>query len=147
MASTIAIMDSLIDHLKQHFNPDVAVAYYPEKPESYRLNHPNGAVLLSYASANYPKYNDINAVIQPRELGFNLSIVNRQLYGRTGAIEVLDKLINVVAGFSPVHCDKPLRPVKDYFVRHEAGLWFYGLDVATETVQVQHTDYNPIMDI
>ena len=62
--------------------PQLQVEYFPEKPAEYRLNHPVGALLLSYAGSRFDKPNDIGAVIQPQTIQLCVTVVFRQLNGK-----------------------------------------------------------------
>ena len=137
---TKAISDSILEQLKAEFGNELAVEFYPEKPEGYRLNHPNGALLLQYGKSNYPKHNDSDAVVQPREMTFKVIIVSRYLHERWGAVLIVDWVCAALQGFTPAHCDRPLAVVSDYFISHGSGLWLYGIDVATSSERVQALD-------
>lgn len=131
------IASDIVEQLKQGVGNELAVSFYPEKPTSYRLNHTNGALLVSYGRSNYSKHNDTNAVIHPRELTFAVTIVSRGLYDRFGAVPLVDWVLELLSGFMPTHTNKPLAPIKDYFETHESGLWFYTVEFVTETALVQ----------
>lgn len=141
---TKLVIDDMVTKLKEQVGNTLAVEYYPEKPASYRLNHANGALLVNYARSNYPKHDDTFAVIRPREQVFTVTIVTRNLHDRYGAVPIVDWVLAMLSGHTPVNCTKPLYPVKDYFDNHEAGLWFYGVDFATELVLVQSL---PVMEV
>lgn len=136
------IASDIVEQLRQGVGNELAVSFYPEKPTSYRLNHTNGALLVSYGRSNYPKHNDTNAVIRPRELTFAVTIVSRGLYDRFGAVPLVDWVLELLSGFMPTHTTKPLAPIKDYFETHESGLWFYTVEFATETSLVQTLSAN-----
>lgn len=138
------IAGQIVEQLRQGVGDDVAVAFYPEKPTSYRLNHVNGAFLVSYGRSDYPKHNDTMAVVQPRELVFAVSIVSRGLYDRFGAVSLVDWVLELLLGFMPTHTTKPLAPIRDYFENHESGLWFYTVEFATESSLVQTLPVNDI---
>lgn len=131
------IATGIVEQLRQGVGNELAVSFYPEKPTSYRLNHTNGALLVSYGRSNYPKHNDTNAVLRPRELTFAVTIVSRGLYDRFGAVPLVDWVIELLSGFMPTHTTKPLAPIKDYFETHESGLWFYTVEFVTHTAHVQ----------
>lgn len=75
--------------------------------------------------------------MQPREMVFSVIIICRQLNERYGAVSVVDWVCDALQGFMPSHCTRPLAVVKDYFISHDAGLWMYGVDVATTAERVQ----------
>lgn len=134
---TTDVSQSIVEHLQDIVDTTLAVEFYPEKPATYRLNHVNGALLVNYARSNYPKHNETGAVIRPRTMILTVTIVSRGLYDRYGAVPLVDWVLEMLSGFTPDHADKPLAPIKDYFVQHQAGLWFYGVDFETEVVHVQ----------
>lgn len=134
---TKSITESIVDQLKIEVGTDLVAEFYPEKPTSYRLNHANGALLVNYAKSNYPKHNDTHAVIKPRQMGFTVTIVSRGLHNRYGAVPLVDWVLAMLSGFRPEHTDKTLAPVRDYFIQHTSGLWYYGVDFDVEAVHVQ----------
>ena len=134
---TKSITESIVDQLKSEVVTDLVAEFYPEKPANYRLNHANGALLVNYAKSNYPKHNDTHAVIKPRQMGFTVTIVSRGLHDRYGAVPLVDWVLAMLSGFHPEHTDKTLAPVRDYFIQHTSGLWYYGVDFDVEAVHVQ----------
>lgn len=141
-SQTKSITQSIVDQLASMVGTDLTVEFYPEKPASYRLNHANGALLVNYAKSNYPKHDDTAAIIKPRQMGFTVTIISRGLHDRYGAVPLVDWVLGILSGFMPTHCDKPLSPTKDYFIQHQSGLWFYGVDFETEAVLVQTLPIN-----
>ena len=137
---TTSLSQSIVDQLAAIVGTELAVEYYPEQPEVYRLNHANGALLVNYGKSNYPKHNDTYAVIRPRTMTITVTIVSRGLHSRYGAVPLVDWALSLLSGYTPCHADKPLAPLRDYFIRHNAGLWFYGIDFETEAVLVQSLD-------
>lgn len=139
MSITLAIMDDVLAQLELAF-PDLAVEYFPESATGYRLNHPKGALLLSYGNSKFGKPLDLGAVLQQRDMTLRITVIYRQLNGREGAIAVLDKLREVLIGYQPVHCRRRLYAINEPFMGNVNNLWQYALDVATETMQVQAYD-------
>lgn len=139
---TTTLSQSIVNQLSDTVSNELAVEFYPEKPANYRLNHANGALLVNYGKSNYPKHNDTYAVIRPRTMTLTITIVSRGLYDRYGAVPLVDWVLAMLSGFMPTHCDKPLSPTKDYFIQHQSGLWFYGVDFETEGVLVQTLPIN-----
>lgn len=136
-SQTKDITESIVDQMAGIVGTDLAVEFYPEKPSTYRLNHANGALLVNYAKSNYPKHDDTAAVIKPRQMGFTVTIISRGLHDRYGAVPLVDWVLAMLSGFRPDHSDKRLAPVRDYFIRHASGLWYYGVDFDVESVHVQ----------
>ncbi|ERL56140.1 Gp37 family protein [Psychrobacter aquaticus] len=139
---TTTLSQSIVDQLSDTVGNELAVEFYPEKPANYRLNHANGALLVNYGKSNYPKHNDTYAVVRPRTMMLTITIVSRGLYDRYGAVPLVDWVLAMLSGFTPTHCDQPLSPVRDYFIQHQSGLWYYGVDFETEAVLVQTLPIN-----
>ncbi len=143
-SQTKTITQSIVDQLASVAGTDLAVEFYPEKPANYRLNHANGALLVNYAKSSYPEHNDTASVIRPRQMGFTVTIISRGLHDRYGAVPLVDWVLAMLSGFRPAHTDKTLSPVRDYFIQHQSGLWYYGVDFDTEAVHVQSLRPNEI---
>ena len=136
------IANDIVEQLKNGVGNELSVEFYPEKPTSYRLNHANGAFLVSYGQSSYSQHEDIYAVIRPRELTYAVTVVSRGLYERFGAVPLVDWVLELLSGFMPTHATKPLAPIKDYFETHESGLWFYTVTFVTQTSHVQTLTIN-----
>ena len=143
-SQTVDITQSIVNQLSDTVSNELAVEFYPEKPANYRLNHANGALLVSYAKSNYPKHDDTAAIIKPRQMGFTVTIISRGLHDRYGAVPLVDWVLAMLSGYRPEHTDKTLAPVRDYFIQHQSGLWYYGVDFDVEAVHVQSLPVNEI---
>lgn len=143
-SQTVDITQSIVDQMAGIVGTDLAVEFYPEKPANYRLNHANGALLVNYAKSSYPKHNDTDAVIMPRQMGFTVTIISRGLHDRFGAVPLVDWVLAMLSGFRPAHTNKRLAPVRDYFIQHTSGLWYYGVDFEVKSVHVQNLAVNEI---
>ena len=132
MATTRAIVEQIKGHLASRM-PGLAVEYIPDKPDSYRLNHPTGALLISYAGTEYGPTQSSALAIQPGMAVFTIVVTARKLNDTNGALDLLDSLRPVMQGFKPPGC-KPFVLLNDHFVGQVGGIWQYALDVGTETV-------------
>ena len=139
MAMTLTIIDAVVERLKSAF-PDLAVEYFPDKPAEYRLNHPKGALLVSYLGAKYDDSIDTSAVVQPATLKYAITVSLRQLNGKDGAVAVLTRLRSALVGFKPPNCRRKSRAVSEQFLGESAGIWQYALDMATEAIVVEDED-------
>ena len=63
--NVLPVLDAVLTRLREKL-PQLQVEYFPEKPAEYRLNHPVGALLVSYAGSRFDKPNDIGAVLRLR---------------------------------------------------------------------------------
>lgn len=61
--NVLPVLDAVLARLREKL-PQLQVEYFPEKPAEYRLNHPVGALLLSYAGSRFDRPDDTGAVIQ-----------------------------------------------------------------------------------
>ena len=75
--NVLPVIDAVVARLKEKL-PTLAVEYFPEKPAEYRLNHPKGALLVSYAGSRFDKPNDTSAVIQAQTVQLCVTVVFRQ---------------------------------------------------------------------
>ena len=137
--NVLPVIDAVVARLKEKL-PGLSVEYFPEKPAEYRLNHPVGALLGSYAGSRFDKPDDIGAVIQPQTLQLCVTVVFRQLNGKRGAIDVLDILRRILGGYTPPHCRRRIWLTREVFIGEVNGLWQYALDFTTESVFVEDSD-------
>ena len=133
---TMGMVDAIIAQLKVKL-PNLAVEYFPERPDDYRLNHPKGALLVHYPGANFTPPSDTGFVVQEREMVFTITVIMRQLNGRDGAVNVLDELKLALIGFKPPNCRRKCWARHEKFLGQVSGLWQYALDIATTGVAVE----------
>jgi len=134
--STLLIIKSVIDRLKVKC-PKLEVVDFPERPADYRLNHPKGALLVSFAGSRFTSSSATHAIIQERNITISVTVVVRQLNGHDGAIAVLDGARQALIGFKPESCVKKISAVSEKFIAETAGIWQYALDVQTTDMQIQ----------
>lgn len=140
MASTMQIIEATVARLKLKL-PGVAVEYFPEEPGKYRLNHPMGALLLSYAGSRYQETKDITYVGQPRALRLAITVLMRQLHGRNGAVETVDNVRRALLGWRPPDCRKA-QIAADKYLGETAGIWQYAVDFTAQSMVVEDTEVN-----
>ncbi|WP_047257741.1 Gp37 family protein [Chromobacterium subtsugae] len=138
MGSTVEIIDAMVARLAARL-PGLLVEYFPERPSEYRLNHPAGALLISYLSSQFGAPVDAGAVVQPRTLKLSVTVVLRQLNGRTGAVAVLDDVRRALVGYRLPDCRK-LQAAGERFLGQSAGLWQYAADFTALAMQVEDAD-------
>jgi hypothetical protein len=107
MPTTNEMLSEIHQLLKQYFT-HLSVEYFPENPADYRLNHPIGAILVSYSGSNYQTEN---------------------INGDKGAITTIDIVRDCLNGhqiegaFNTITCNR------DRFISNANGIWQYLLDV------------------
>lgn len=138
MATTLQIIDAVVERLRAKL-PALAVEYFPEQPVDYRLNHPRGALLVSYAGSQFGDTVDTAIIAQPRTVKLSITVVLRQLNGRGGAVDVLDLVRLALVGFRPPDCRKA-RAVSEKFLGESAGLWQYAVDFSADAMQVEDAE-------
>ena len=140
MATTLQIIDAVVARLKVKL-PQLAVEYFPDRPAEYRLNHPRGALLVSYLGSLFDTTVDVTYIAQPRTVKLSVTVILRQLNGRGGAVDVVDAVRQALVGFRPPDCRK-VWAMSEKFLGETAGLWQYAVDVATEAMLVEDADVN-----
>lgn len=140
MATTLQIVDAVVARLKAKL-PQLAVEFFPDRPAEYRLNHPKGALLVSYPGSQFGETVDVTYIAQPRDVKLSVTVVLRQLNGKGGAIDMADAVLRALVGWRPPDCRK-VRAVGVKFLGESAGLWQYAVDVACEAMLVEDADVN-----
>jgi hypothetical protein len=136
MANTLDMIDAIKARLTQQL-PGLAVAYFPDKPAEYRLNHPRGAVLVSYLGSSFDKTESSDWVVQVRTPRFGLTLMMRQLNEREGAVAVLDTVRSALIGIKLPGCQKKTWLLSERYLGESGGIWQYALDIATETMELE----------
>ncbi|EHL6280429.1 TPA: Gp37 family protein [Escherichia coli] len=137
--NVLPVLDAVLARLREKL-PQLQVEYFPEKPAEYRLNHPVGALLLSYAGSRFDRPDDTGAVIQSQTIQLCVTVVFRQLNGKKGAINVLDAVRRILGGHTPPGCRRRIWLTREVFLGEVRGLWQYALDFATESVFIEDSD-------
>jgi len=135
------IESAIIERLKSKIT-DLLVEGYPDDPESYKLLHPKGALLVRYSNSTYSDPDSMGVVSQDRKMEFEVNVVARNLKNRkdkearAGAYEYLEAVRYALAGFKISGINK-MFPTRDGFVKEEGGIWVYAMAFATSTVAVE----------
>ncbi|HUO06574.1 MAG TPA: Gp37 family protein [Candidatus Binataceae bacterium] len=140
------IENALLTRLRSQITT-VEIIHYPDQPESWRMTHRIGAILVRYAGAKYGTQLDTAAVIQERELRFELFVMMRDLGwgvggdpGGTspGAYAMIEAVRAALTGFIVPGCRK-LYPLSEEFSERDkqGGVWTYRIFFALSTVAVE----------
>lgn len=108
------------------------VASFPDKPDAFKMSHPNGAVLVAYGREVYSKPRDLSLVVQERKIEWDISILTRNLRTHVGAYDVLDAVRMLLTGWRTEGCSK-LMPVRAEFIDQNQGVWTHVLTM-THTI-------------
>lgn len=134
--NTLAMLEAVIARLQLRI-PRVVVEYFPEKPSTYRLNHPLGALLVGYGGSRYGQTQLPDAIMQDRDVAITVTIVMRQLNGRDGAVQLLDETRAALLGCRLPGTTAGLRAIKDDFLGEVVGLWQYAIDFAAPKLEIE----------
>lgn len=135
---TRALLAAVADRLKSAIG-GVEVALTPERPQSWRLNHPKAALLVDYRGSRYAAHERMGRIVQPRTVEVGVSVVARSLHNAYGAVALVDAVRTALLGFGPPNA-RQMTAVSDRFVAEEGGLWIYEIVFAAETLAVEDKD-------
>ena len=101
--------------------PDLEVLAFPDRPESYDVIHPVGAILVSMDRVNFIQPNDFWN--QGLTIQFEVVLLIKNLRNHQGAYELLDRIRKSVTslGFGALR----LYCLTQYFAARENELWNY----------------------
>jgi phage gp36-like protein len=114
----------------------VEVTAHPDKPDSYRLLHQVGALLVSYRGSVYSEPESEDEVIQERELHFDVDVLARGLSGHAGSYVFLEAVRDALAGHQ-VPGFRKLRPIRERFLGYGEGVWIFAVTFAAFTVAAE----------
>ncbi|AHI66994.1 Gp37 family protein [Burkholderia thailandensis] len=138
MAATQDMIDALVARLRQAL-PDLAVEHFPAPPDAYALTHAVGALLAGYAGSEYGPRVDAAASVQSRRAKFAVTVVSRQLAGRGGALDALDRARRALVGFA-LPDGETLAAAADTFVGRTDSEWRYAIEFAADAVIVEEAE-------
>jgi hypothetical protein len=128
MPITNEMLSEIHQLLKQCFT-HLSVEYFPENPADYRLNHPIGAILVSYSGSNYQAENIIGGTSTQRKLLVSITVLMRSLNGDKGAITTIDMVRDCLNGHQVEGAFNLITCNRDRFIGNANGIWQYLLDV------------------
>lgn len=136
---TMTIVDDVVKRLRLKL-PDLQVVYFQAKPKTFQLDHPMGAVLVSYIRSKYHKSDDACAVVQPQSITLCVTVVMRELSGNHGVAAMLERVRRALGGWRPLSCLRPIRLKRDVFIGEVEGLWLFALEFVTTTMFVEDNE-------
>lgn len=136
---TIAnIEKAIIERLKTKIK-GLEIIGFPERPAEYRLIHPKGAILVSYAGATYSEPQSVNAIVQERKMEFDVTVVMRHLRTHEGAYQYLEDVRRALSGYRISGCSK-MYPLRERFLSEENGIWQYNITFAIIVPAVEKSE-------
>lgn len=114
----------------------VKVEAFPDKPDTYNMHHPKGAVLVAFGRSTYSQPRATDLVVQERRIEWDITLVMRNLRDHAGAYDVLDAVRLILTGWQPPACRK-MMPVREQFLDQRQGVWTYVMTMACATTVVE----------
>ncbi len=141
------VENAIVTQLRASVGAQVEVARFPDSPESYRLTHRIGAALVTYRGATYGELRDMGAIIQERQLEFEVNVVVRDLGWAVGAdpggtspggYAILEAIRTALTGFQ-IPGARKMFPLRERFIERDrqGGVWIYAITFALVTVAVE----------
>ncbi|MEN9501525.1 MAG: hypothetical protein RI964_810 [Pseudomonadota bacterium] len=109
---------------------------FPANPDSYRLNHPVGAMLVYHPSS---RYTPACGGVARRAAVVGVRLYLRNLSSQHVSYDYKDAIVDAINGFCPGEKWTELWVVGDSFVSQESGLWQF--DVIFETTSRVISNY------
>lgn len=111
----------------------LAVAAFPDSPESYRQLHQVAAVLVAYRGMEADPPERLSRLAQVARVRWDIVVLARNLRRHDGAYHLLDAIRGLLLGWRPGPQAGPLWLVGEQYRSQEDGVWQY---VATYTCHV-----------
>ncbi len=117
-----------IETLKKKINPtEASVGVFPDNSTSYIPKHATCDILINYQGSKY-KEAGVNVGVKTRSLSFEVRVITRGYSGKSGAVEMLERVIEALWAKKPSSGElggTRLEAVADGFLTSEAGIWQY----------------------
>lgn len=116
--------EAFVERLREAF-PEMLVEQFPDDPSTYSAVHPAGEILVGYRGSDYSRpQRALFAIVQERELRFEVALLVRDLRHHTDAYPRLEAIRQILTGFRPGDLE-PVWCERDGFVRESEGVWQY----------------------
>lgn len=102
---------------------------FPEKPSEYKLMHPKGALLVSYAGSTFSEPKSTDIVSQDRKVEFDIAVIMRHLRNHEGVYAYLEAVRIALTGYRIPGCGK-MYPTREEFLDESDGIWQYRMTFA-----------------
>ena len=123
-------------------DPALEVRGWPDKPNDYRMQHPVGAVLVTYAGDKLTA-EDSHPHVHEQVIDWRITLMARNLREHTGIYELVEKARTALLGYSPPHVTGTMRGGNVEYSDYSEGVWTYTISVSCATVLV----IEPISDV
>lgn len=130
---TVAEIEAAILARLQAQITTVAVETFPDRPERYKLKHPVGAVLVSYAGSRFDRREPTDVVIQDQTVVIECAVTMRNLHDHEGILPILHAVRQALTGWQIPGAEKAY-PVREEFGDYDDGVWQYVTTFEVRTV-------------
>lgn len=130
-----AIESAILDRLKTQIT-GAPVEAFPDKPDSYALKHPDGAVLVRYTGSRFDRREPTDVVIQDQTVTIECVVLMRNLRhlgGHEGILPMLAAVRAALTGYQIPGTEK-IYPVREEFSDYQDGVWQYVVTFEIKTV-------------
>ncbi len=145
MSRIQTIEDAIVARLKLAFTlplavaPAIEVRAWPDKPDSFRMQHPVATALVMYAGGKLTAA-DVSAAAHEQKLTFRIALLARNLRDHSGMYQLTETARLSLMAFTPPHATGPMLPETEDFQDYDEGVWNFTLTVSCSTVYVVDLD-------
>lgn len=131
-----ALQEAVIKQLSDKLQ-GVKCEHFPESG-AYKLNNPNGAVLVLCSGGNF----DLPDARNSQKVRHNvaLTVVAKNLYNNHGVLDLVSKVKDVLSGWVPraegVVAERSYFSRYAFSLKQKDGAWHYGLDLVVTTMEM-----------
>ena len=121
MVSIKELTQAVFERLKSRLNDEIAVEYAPTNAETYKVKHPNGAALVSFASIDASEPDFVKQTVMFR---FNIYLCLRGELDNIRQMELLDDIRVIMTSDFIIDGSRfyMTSQTRDY---NESGIWYY----------------------
>lgn len=143
---TIADIEQTIIERLRAKTQGLLIEGFPEKPSEYKLMHPKGALLVSYAGSTFSEPKPTDIVFQERKVEFDITVAMRHLRNHEGAYAYLDAVRIALTGYRIAGCSK-MYPAKEEFLNEDNGIWQYAMTFAMTipAIEIDEDEQLPLL--
>lgn len=116
---------------------DVKCELFPEGG-SYKLNNPNGAILIFYSGADFDLPDSRN--VQRVRHNIALTVIAKNLHNNNGVLSLVAEAKEALSGWSPriegIVAERSYYSRFSFNAKEKDGAWHYGLDLVVVTIEM-----------
>jgi len=112
------------------------VELFPDNPEEYKLDHPNGVVLIRYNGSSYGEYGQGAAgMLQQEQFALlQIYVMGRSERKNKGLLNVIEIIRKIITNQIGMYCTQSWKINSESFIGEFNGEWHYDLSFQTKTI-------------